>query len=436
MGTEDQQSIVVRDLSVTYRSSIYAYSSFKEWILKRRKAERIKEIKALKDISLSVRRGEALALLGHNGCGKSTLLKAIAGIIVPKKATVQVEGRIAPMIELGSGFDGELSGRENIRLSCTLMGLSKTEIDERVDAIIAFSELEEFIELPLKTYSSGMYARLGFACATAIEPNVLLIDEILAVGDRNFGRRCLDRIHELQQTGTTIVLVSHDENAVRQFCDRGLVLSDGKIKYDGPVASALSKHQDLMEERRLSRLPAPEREAIVRLNKLRREEQADDRDKPELRCSLRFCQDGSWVTTIDCAMAFTIHVFLRISETSLVRPPLSIGLGVNLESGQRIGGCNNLDLNRDFPELASDCGAKELECVFNFSRGIPEIGAGVYKVYVGVHDQRITRSLLMQHVGDFSFVNTKLGPNTDGDIFSLSSYVNSIAFSELKSIAV
>lgn len=247
------ESLIVdaKNVSVIYRLTEYKSHSFKEWVFNRLKGRGgSREFVAVNNVSFRLRRGESLALVGHNGSGKSTLLRAIAGVIPPDpRSTITVNGRIAPMIELGAGFDSELSGRENIYLSCLILGLSRNEIDGLVESIIDFSELRKFIDVPVKNYSSGMYARLGFACATAVKPDLIIVDEVLAVGDSNFSAKCLDRINHLRVTGTSVLLVSHDEGSVRQFCDRALVMNEGKAIYDGDISTALSLHRDVMAVR-------------------------------------------------------------------------------------------------------------------------------------------------------------------------------------------
>jgi ABC-type polysaccharide/polyol phosphate transport system ATPase subunit len=190
--------------------------------------------------------GECLALIGHNGSGKSTLLKTLVGIISPTHGRVVTKGRVASLIELGAGFDGELSGEENIFLACTLMGLSKKQIQQNIQSILQFAELEEFAQFPLKNYSSGMYARLGFSCATLLDPDILIVDEVLAVGDEKFQAKCLKRIEDLKKLGKSIVFVTHDMNAVTTFCDRVVLLDHGSLVYDGRPEIAINLFRKLM----------------------------------------------------------------------------------------------------------------------------------------------------------------------------------------------
>ena len=196
---------------------------------------------ALADVSLEVKGGEAVGLIGANGAGKSTMLGLIAGVLQPQTGTVEVQGRVAPLLELGGGFHPELTGRENIMLNGVLLGLRRVELDARMDAIGAFSELGDFLEQPLRTYSSGMVARLAFAVAAHLDPDILLIDEILAVGDQHFQAKCREKIAEFKERGVTIVLVSHALEDVRRLCDRAIWLEGGAIRAEGapgPVIDA------------------------------------------------------------------------------------------------------------------------------------------------------------------------------------------------------
>ncbi len=191
---------------------------------------------ALEDISFSVRRGQAFGLIGANGSGKSTLLQIIAGILVPDTGEVRVRGRVAPLIELGAGFHPELTGNENIFLNASLYGMTNRQIRQRMDAIIEFSGLGSFIDLPIKIYSSGMYLRLAFSVAIHLDPDVLLADEILAVGDAEFQEKCLDRVRQMRAQGMTLILVSHSPMQVAQFTDRYIKLAHGKVVERGRSA--------------------------------------------------------------------------------------------------------------------------------------------------------------------------------------------------------
>jgi ABC-type polysaccharide/polyol phosphate transport system ATPase subunit len=211
------------------------------------KTPRFKEFTVLRDVSFNVFPGETLGIMGRNGSGKSTILKLIAGIFRAARGTVAVQGHVASLIELGAGFHPELSGRENIELNGLLLGLTKREIALREPSIIEFAELGDFIDAPVKQYSSGMYMRLGFAIAVEVDPDILLVDEILAVGDAYFREKCLARIAEFQQRGKTLVLVSHDTGLIEQLCSRVLWIDSAHIVADGAPRQVLPRyHETLM----------------------------------------------------------------------------------------------------------------------------------------------------------------------------------------------
>jgi len=197
------------------------------------------EFHALNGVSFSIGEGESVALLGFNGSGKSTMLKLISGVLRPDGGEVLTRGRLAGLIEVGAGFHPDLSGRENVFLNAAILGMSKKETEARFDDIVAFSEIEEFIDTEVKHYSSGMFLRLAFAVAIHTEVDILLIDEILSVGDEPFQRKCLSRIRELHAAGKTLVVVSHDLNMVSDLCERGIVLRSGSLVYDGESHAAV-----------------------------------------------------------------------------------------------------------------------------------------------------------------------------------------------------
>ncbi len=194
---------------------------------------------ALQDVSFNVAKGETVSIIGPNGAGKSTILKIIAGIMKPNKGKVKVNGRVSALIEVGAGFHPDLTGRENIYLNGTIMGMSRKEINEKFDSIVDFAGFSKFLDTPVKRYSSGMYLRLGFAVAAHIEPDVLLIDEVLAVGDISFQAKCLEKIKALKDSNTTIIFVSHNLGAVNKLCNRTILLSNGNIRYIGNTSTAI-----------------------------------------------------------------------------------------------------------------------------------------------------------------------------------------------------
>lgn len=210
--------------------------------LTRARPQRVESFWALRDVSFDVHTGESLAVIGANGAGKSTLLKLIARILVPTSGQITVHGRVAALLELGAGFHPDLTGRENIALNGSILGLDRRFIRRQMDEIIAFAGLEHFINMPVRNYSSGMLMRLGFAVATAFQPEILLIDEVLAVGDQVFQDRCLRRIREIQEHGATVILVSHDLESARKLCRRAIWLDEGHVRADGPTDAVIARY--------------------------------------------------------------------------------------------------------------------------------------------------------------------------------------------------
>jgi len=238
--------IHIRDAGVSYRLYREKVSTLKEAVVNRFRHLRSSEtFWALRRVTLSVEPGESIALVGHNGSGKSTLLKTIAGVLMPSEGEVLVQGRISPMIELGAGFDPELSGRDNIYLNGALLGFSRKQMEGKFDRIVAFSELGDFIDMPIKNYSSGMYARLGFAIAQDVEPDILIVDEVLAVGDERFQEKCKARIRDFRTAGITFCFVSHNYEAARELCPRAVVLHHGRLAFDGAIDEGWERYREL-----------------------------------------------------------------------------------------------------------------------------------------------------------------------------------------------
>jgi len=223
------------------------------------------ELWALRDVSFAVERGETLGLVGPNGAGKSTALKLISRILEPTSGRIAVNGRVSALLELGAGFHPDLTGRENVYLNGSILGLSRREMREKFGDIVRFAELERFIDMPVKHYSSGMYMRLGFAIAIHVDPDILLVDEVLAVGDQSFQRRCLDRINEMKRRGVTILFVSHDLGAVRSLCDRAIWLEGGRVQAEGATREVVDRYLMRVHEKEradLAAQQAPPAEAL------------------------------------------------------------------------------------------------------------------------------------------------------------------------------
>ena len=246
---QDCNAIEVRDVKKKFKVYFDKGSQLKERILFRNR-NRYEERWVLNGISFDVKKGEAIGLIGHNGCGKSTTLKLLTRIMYPDSGTIEMRGRVSSLIELGAGFHPDMSGRENIYTNAAIFGLSKKEIDERMDDIISFSEMEPFLDNPVRTYSSGMYMRLAFSVAINVDADILLIDEILAVGDINFQAKCFNKLREIKANGTTIVIVSHSMGQIEQICDRSIWIHDGLIKGEGSPRDIDMEYLNYMGEMR------------------------------------------------------------------------------------------------------------------------------------------------------------------------------------------
>jgi ABC-type polysaccharide/polyol phosphate transport system ATPase subunit len=242
-------AIELRGVSKAFRIRHNATQSIKVRLIglvDSRQRERRHELWVLRDIDLAVRRGEWVGLIGSNGSGKSTLLRVMAGIYHPSAGRVIVEGRVAPVIELGVGFHPDLTGRENVHLSTSLYGLSRRETDRLYPRVVAFAELGDFVEAPLKTYSMGMCLRLGFSIAAHLDPDLLLVDEVLSVGDEPFQQKCLRRMDELRRRGTTVILVSHSMRTMERMCDRACLLVRGRLGMEGEPAKVVACYRETL----------------------------------------------------------------------------------------------------------------------------------------------------------------------------------------------
>ena len=248
MAYNEEYAIEVDHISKSFKIFYDKGHTIKDQVVSS-KRRRYEKREVLKDISFKLKRGEAVGLIGHNGCGKSTTLKLLTRIMYPDSGTITMRGRVSSLIELGAGFHPDMSGRENIYINASIFGLNKKEIDRRLDDIIAFSELEEFIDNPVRTYSSGMYMRLAFAVAINVDADILLIDEILAVGDVAFQAKCFNRLREIKKAGTTIVIVSHSLAQIEQNCDRSIWLHDGLIREEGAPRIVDPKYMAYMSQK-------------------------------------------------------------------------------------------------------------------------------------------------------------------------------------------
>lgn len=250
--TDDSEYIVdVDNLTIRFNKASEKIDNLKEYFVKLIRRELMfQEFLALQDVTLKIKKGEAWAIIGTNGSGKSTLLKAISKILKPYKGTVTVKGTIASLIELGAGIDPKLTARENIYLNGCILGYSKKFIEEKFDEIVEFSELEDFLDTPVKNFSSGMKSRLGFSVATMVQPDVLIVDEVLSVGDVLFRKKCTNKMNEMLNNGTTLLFVSHDMKTVKDMCDKAIWLNKGKVVMQGDINEVAEEYNNTIAERK------------------------------------------------------------------------------------------------------------------------------------------------------------------------------------------
>lgn len=245
-GVNTGKVIDVRDVTMRFRMANDRINSFKEFIVKSLLRQiTYRDFYALRHVTFDVRRGEVVGLIGRNGAGKSTLLKVISGILKPTEGRVAVYGNVAPMLELGSGFDMDMTGRENIYLNGAILGYTREFLDEKYPGIVEFSGIEDFIDVPLRNYSSGMIARLAFSIATVVQPEILIVDEVLSVGDSDFRKKSLNRMMELMGGGTTVLYVSHELESIRKMCTRVVWLDHGEVKMFGDTQTVCDAYEAL-----------------------------------------------------------------------------------------------------------------------------------------------------------------------------------------------
>lgn len=355
--TSGRVVVQVRDLSK--RFVIRREKSLKERLVNfGRSARHRQDFYALRGVSLDILEGTTVGLIGPNGSGKSTLLKAIGGIIQPTEGEVRHRGRIAALLELGAGFHPDLTGRENVYLNASIMGLSKDETDLYFSDIVEFSGIEPFIDTQVKFYSSGMYVRLAFAVAVHVDPDILIVDEVLAVGDEPFQRKCMDRIKAFQRAGKTIILVTHSMAQVGEICDRAIVLREGVVRFDGDPAAAIDQLRDDFEEAAgIEAETGPAQEHPIAIESARLEVRTEtERELLLTGRGLRF--------------AVTVRVLRPVGK-------LIVGMGIETPLGQVVLGTNT---ERAGIQLANP---GELVTV-EFALSDMRLGAGRYTVHASV----------------------------------------------------
>ena len=375
-GEATDAAIVVDSVSKRFKMHRDQPTNLKEKLTRRSRGSRTEDFWALRDVSLEIPRGTTYGLIGHNGSGKSTLLKLIAGIHRPTSGTITANGRVSAMLELGAGFHPELSGRDNIFVNGSILGLSWREITARLDDIIEFSGIGDFIDVPVKVYSSGMYVRLGFSIAANLDPELLIIDEIVAVGDEEFQRRCFDRLYELRRRGTTIVFVSHSLALIQTLCDRVAWLEHGNLRAEGPAFEVVDQY--------VAEVNAAESD---RLGETSNETDDIHRGSGEMRIrAVEFLDaDGVARPVAVAGRPLTIRVHYDVQEP--VKEPV-FGLAFHHESGAHIAGPNSQE-GGTVAGTVSEPGYVD----YHFDR-LP-LSAGIFVITTGIVDSSQT------HVFDY-----------------------------------
>lgn len=340
MSPVERGAIEVRNASRRFRVSHDRNLTLKETLLRGGRRAEVTDLWALRDASFTISPGEAVAIVGRNGSGKSTLLKMLAGIIPPQEGSVEAGGRVAALLELGSGFHPDFTGRENVFMNAAIFGLSEKEVDERLDDIIDFAEIADFIDMPVRTYSSGMQLRLAFAVSAHLNPDILLLDEVLAVGDEAFQRKCISRIYKFRRGGGTLVFVSHDGAAVEKVCSRALLVDGGRVVHDGDPAEVMEHYRRLLANDGNKEQAEPD----DHLPPLDSSSSQHHEDTPmawgtlEARIEgVRVLSRGEPVAGVLSGDPLEIEMVIR-TETTLPTP--AIGIGLRDETGRHLFGTN------------------------------------------------------------------------------------------------
>lgn len=376
---------IVRIRNVAKRFVVHKDKSLKERLVNARSSRAHREdFWALRDIDLDVRVGETIGLVGANGSGKSTLLKVIGGILTPDAGSVSLRGRLAALLELGAGFHPDLTGRENVYLNAAILGLSEAETQHHFDEIVAFSGIEDFIDTQVKFYSSGMYVRLAFAVAVHVDPDVLLVDEVMAVGDEPFQRKCMDKIHEFQDEGRTIILVSHSAAQVSEVCDRAVMLEHGRIVVDGSTDEVLGRlrhnYELVIEAEEAAEAERRGEPVVVRPAEQFITSIALNNTAPETRLTIAPGED------------------LIVSGTLSAAPPL-IGWGMSLTISTVLGGAV---LGTDTKMLGIDPPVIDGEGSFEFRLPDLRLGEGDYFVSLSLLDGNLAEIHKMRDAACFT----------------------------------
>jgi len=429
--SESLSPIDCRGVDVSYSMPTVRSNTLKETLLKHLRGQGgTSRHQALANVDFRAERGETVAIIGHNGSGKSTMLKVLAGILTPKAGQVSVRGRIAPLIELGAGFDAELTGEENVYLSCGLLGLSRKETEERIDYIRSFAELGNFFDAPVKTYSSGMYMRLGFSCSVAIDADVLLIDEILAVGDENYQRKCIGKVSEIIRTGVTCVLVSHDLALIRRIASRVVVFDHGKKIFDGDPIAGVTAYENLMGEVRLRIIPEQQRAEEARQRKLaeanaNRYEKSATPEETAARIISAKVQGSAVANGLDAAEKLSVVIDIEVRR-ELADAPV-VGFAIHNAGGVRIfGGNNKLFATGSESDAASRRKPGKYRYRYDFEP--TGLASGVYHLIAAIHNWPIEDQYDFSSDADkFVLVSKNDTANFDRDVVDVKNVLRSSA---------
>ena len=359
-------AVMVENVAKRFRIYHERNDSLKASVMRGRRAE-FEEFWAVDDVSFTVNQGETFGIIGENGSGKSTLLKCMARILRPDRGQVIVDGKLSALLELGAGFHQELSGRENVYLNGSILGLSRKQIDDRFDEIVEFAGLERFIDTPVKNYSSGMYVRLGFSVAINVDPDVLLVDEVLAVGDENFQRRCGEKFSEMQRAGKTIVIVSHGLGQMRTMCDRLAWLRNGKLEYIGESKDVIDQYLGTVS---VSRLPGHDGVS-----------KRFGTGEVEITAVEILGPKGTITTKVHTGDNVTIRIRYRVNAGLVVRP--CFGFGVHRIDGLLVTGVNSRE-QKAIPQFISG------EGWFDYTVNALPLLTGTYDVSAAIQDEKCT----------------------------------------------
>lgn len=361
-------AISVQNLNKTYRLFDHPGDRIKQFFSMGMKQYH-KEFTALKDVSFEIKRGETVGIIGRNGSGKSTLLQLICGILKPTSGSVQVNGRISALLELGAGFNPEFTGRENVYFQGTLMGFTKAQMDERFDDIAAFADIGDFIDQPVRTYSSGMFVRLAFTVATNTDPEILIIDEALSVGDAAFQHKSRRRMQQFTNSGGTLLVVSHDRMTISGLCDRCVLLGDGRALRDGKPTAVFDYYHAIISTKN-------EAQVSVRQLDAGRLQVTSGTGEANVISILLLDEEGKEAQTVEVGSAVILEFIVKITESI---PRLVLGFSIHDRFGQDIFGINTIGYNKEIDEPPI---GNMYRFRFNF---IVNLGAGSYSISTALH---------------------------------------------------